>query len=239
VRDSIAARDCRTAVKRLNGGLADAYPEMFLLAGSLYENGVCVKRDWARAVTFYGQANEAGEHDGAARLAAGYADPANGPDVAAALWWAGKRPGFRLKRCAVSEDAGADPDRFVAELSTWPKERLAYCNYVSGVLLTMSSEVKYPELALGLAVGGDVTLRFFPGVPRIELQRGASREYELLGRGRAHQLRERETQGARDSFVEALSGLADRALARYPHRDGALRLARRRPASEKSRIVPS
>ena len=220
VRASIAARDCQTAVKRLKSGLENAYPEMSLLAGSMYENGICVKRDWPRAVTFYAQAHSAGEADGAARLAAGYADPANGPDVAAARWWAGKTPGFRQPWCAVSREAAADPDRFVAELGAWPKERLAFCNYVAGVLSTLAAEVKYPELAYRHSVGGDVTLRFLVGVPRIELQRGESREYELLGWVSADTLRDRKTRQMGDGFVDALSSAANRALARYPHPAG-------------------
>ena len=95
IRVSIAAQDCRQAVERLKSGLKNEYPEVFLLAGSMYENGICVQRDWDRAVTFYVQAHDAGEKDGAARIAAGYADPANGADVAAALWWAMQTPPFR------------------------------------------------------------------------------------------------------------------------------------------------
>lgn len=220
VRGSIAARDCQTAVKRLKSGLENDYPEMSLLAGSMYENGICVKRDWSRAVGFYVQAHDAGEKDGAARLAAGYADPANGPDVAAALWWAWKLPGFGQRQCAVSKEAAADPDRFVAELAAWPKERLAACNYVAGVLSTIAAEVKYPELASSHGVGGDVTVRFLAGVPRIELQRGESREYELLGWVSADTLRDRKTRRMGDGFEAALSSVANRALARYPHPAG-------------------
>lgn len=79
IRGSIAAQNCQQAVDRLKSGLKNEYPEVFLLAGSMYENGICVRRDWDRAVTFYVQAHDAGEKDGAARIAAGYADPANGP----------------------------------------------------------------------------------------------------------------------------------------------------------------
>ena len=220
VRSSIAARDCGTAVKRLKSGLENEYPEMSLLAGSMYENGICVKRDWSRAVSFYVQAHDAGEKDGAARIAAGYADPANGPDVAAALWWAWKMPGFRQQHCAVPNESAADPDRFVAELATWPKQRLAACNYVAGVLATIAAEVKYPELASRHGIGGDVTLRFLAGLPRIELQRGESREYELVGWVSADTLRDRKTRKMGDGFEAALSSVANRALARYPHPGG-------------------
>lgn len=220
IRGSIEARDCGLAVDRLKSGLKNAYPEVFLLAGSMYENGICVKRDWDRAATFYVQAHEAGEKDAAARIAAGYADPANGADVAAALWWAWKTPGFRLDQCAVPGEAMADPDSFVAALKAWPAARLAACNYVAGVMSTMSAEVKYPELAVAHGIGGEVTLRFLVGVPRIELQRGASHEYELLGWVNADTLRDRKTRKMGDGFETALSAVANRALQRYPHPGG-------------------
>lgn len=220
IRGSIAARDCQLAVDRLKGGLANDYAEVFLLAGSMYENGICVKRDWARAVSFYVQAHGKGEKEGAARIAAGYADPANGPDAAAALWWAWRTPGFGLSRCAVPQEARTDPDLFVAALKAWPAPRLAACNYIAGVLSTISAEVKYPELAAAHAIGGDVTIRFLAGVPSIELQRGESREYELVGWVSADTLRDRKTRRMGDGFEAALSAVANRALQRYPHPGG-------------------
>ena len=220
IRDSIEARDCKTAVERLKSGLGNEYPEVFLLAGSMYEQGICVKRDWSRAVSFYVQAHDAGEDSAAPRIAAGYAEPVNGPDVAAALWWAWKARGFQLHHCGVPKEAGADPDRFVAELKTWPKERLSVCNYLAGVMSTMSGELKYPELAAEHALGGDVTLRFLPGVPRIELQRGESREYQMLGWVSGDALRDRKSRKMADGFEAALSTVANRALARYPHPGG-------------------
>ncbi|RZA35743.1 MAG: hypothetical protein EOP92_08940 [Lysobacteraceae bacterium] len=220
IRGSIEARDCKTAVDRLKSGLGNEYPEVYLLAGSMYEHGICVKRDWPRAMGFYVQAHEADEDSAAARIAAGYADPANGPDVAAALWWARKTPGFQLRQCGAPKEAAADPDRFVAELKTWKPERLAICNYLAGVMATMSGEVKYPELAAAHALGGDVTLRFLPGVPRIELQRGESREYEMVGWVSSDALRDRKARKMADGFEAALSTVANRALARYPHPGG-------------------
>lgn len=220
IRSSIASRDCNLAVKRLKSGLEEGYPEVSLLAGSMYENGICVKRDWSRAVTFYVQAHDAGDKDGAARIAAGYADPANGPDVAAALWWAWKTPAFQLEHCSVPKEAKADPDRFVAALAAWPKQQLAVCNYLAGVLATISAEVKYPELAAAHGIGVEFTLRFLAGVPRIDLQRGESQEYELVGWVSADMLRDRKTRRVADGFEQALSSVANRALARYPHPGG-------------------
>lgn len=220
IRGSIAARNCTQAVERLKSGLKNEYSEVFLLAGSMYENGICVKPDWARAMSFYVQAHEAGEEDGAARIAAGYADPANGPDVAAALWWATRTRAFGPGACGIPKEATADPDRFVAELKTWPQARLSACNYYAGVLSTISAEVKYPDQAAAHAIGGDVKLRFLPGIPRIDLQRGESREYEMVGWVMADTLRDRKTSRMADGFEAELSRVANRALQRYPQPKG-------------------
>lgn len=220
VRKWIDAGKCDVAVDRLKTGLKDGHPEVMLLAGSLYENGVCLRRDWSKAVTFYAQAFEGGLAEGAERLAAGYADPANGADVAAALWWAGRGRGSPARMCRVSEDAAADPDRFVAELATWPQDRLALCNYVAGIMATIAAEVKYPELAMDYAVGGDVTLRFLADIPRIELRKGESREYQLLGWVDGDALRDRRSSSISGGFDKALGDVAQRALRRYPQPKG-------------------
>jgi hypothetical protein len=216
----IEKRDCSGAVEELKDGLKEKYREVAMLAGIMFEYGLCVRRDWSHAMGFYRQAYEAGMKEGAERLAAGFADPANGPDVAAALWWAWKGRALPDARCEVGEDAADDPDRFVAELSTWGAERLAYCNYVAGVTSTIASELRYPELARTHSIGGDVVLRFLPGVPRIELQKGESREYALLGWVSGDMLRDRGSKLVTGSIEKALSEVANRALARYPQPAG-------------------
>lgn len=129
VRYLIGSRDCNAAVKQLKVGLDEARPEVALLAGSMYENGICVKRSWDHAVTFYVQAYDGGQLEAAERLAAGYADPVQGPDVAAALWWSLRgRVGPQFSgnsSCAAGTEAEQDPDRFVAALRGWEPARLA------------------------------------------------------------------------------------------------------------------
>lgn len=220
VRHWIGARKCDVAVERLKSGLKDGYPEVMLLAGSMYENGVCVRQDWDTALGFYAQAFAGGIVEGAERLAAGYADPANGADVAAALWWARRGRGARLKSCEVSGEAAADPDRFVAELAAWPQQRLTICNYLVGVMSTIAAEVKYPDLALEFGAGGDVTLRFRADIPRIELQKGESHEVQLLGHVDGDALRDRKGRGVGGGFEKALNHVADRALRRFPQPKG-------------------
>jgi hypothetical protein len=151
ITERIALKDCGGAVADLKRALRKGFPEVALLAGSMYDNGVCVTRDWERAVPFYIQAWQDGLPKGAYRLAAGYASPDNG-DVAAALWWASRLRdrGFRAQgvaSCEVSQTVRDDPERFTAELQTWPQARLAVCNYLTGVMATMSGEGKYRRAA--------------------------------------------------------------------------------------------
>jgi hypothetical protein len=223
ITERIALKDCEGAVADLKRALRKGFPEVALLAGSMYDNGVCVTRDWERAVPFYIQAWQDGLPKGAYRLAAGYASPDNG-DVAAALWWASRLRdrGFRAQgvaSCEVSPAVRDDPERFTAELQTWPQARLAVCNYLTGVMATMSGEGKYPSQAAHTAVGGTVGLRFLPGVPRIELTRGRVSEHALAGLVDGDRAQERGTRSA-GGFEKALREVADRALRRYPQAPG-------------------
>jgi TPR repeat protein len=216
----IEARDCVSAVERLKAGLNKDMPKVALLAGTMYEHGVCVKRDWSKAVLFYSLAFNGGLTEAADRLAAGYADPANGPDVAAALWWGRQGRSFNVPFCAVSKEAAGDPDRFITELNTWKPSRLAGCNYVVGVMSTVRAELKYPKLGVAYQVGGDVDLRFLPGLARIEVKQGDAREYALLGWVDGDTIRDRNTKQVTGIFEKTLSDVANRALARYPQPPG-------------------
>lgn len=225
VTSRLEAQDCAGAVEELKAGLKKNYAEVSLLAGSMYDHGICVPHDWDRAVLFYSQAYQAGMKEAADRLAAGFAAPENGADVAAALWWAGQGRmqggGSQvLAPCVVSPAAAQDIDRFVGELKTWPQSKLAMCNYVAGVMATLSAETKYPGRARAYGVGGEVVLRFLPAVPRIEMKTAGSHEYQLLGVVDGDTLRERGSTRVTGSFEQMLGAVADRALARYPQPQG-------------------
>lgn len=223
IRNRIQMGHCDGAVADLKKGLKKGFPEVALLAGSMYDNGICVKRDWERAVPFYIQAWQGGMKEAADRLAAGYAAPENGADVAAALWWSrrGSDQGAAkgMPDCRVGPAAADDMDRFVAELQAWPQARLAVCNYMIGVMSTISAEVGYPSLAAAYNVGADVSVRFLPAVPRIDLRRGEVREYNLHGLIDGDRIRERASRSV-GGFEQALREAADRALRRYPRPAG-------------------
>ncbi len=217
----IQAGDCAGAAKRLNEGLARDSPEVNFLAGTLFDNGVCLKADWKKAVHFYVKAYDGGKQAALYRLAAGFAAPEHGADVAAALWWASRRKAeFSFKECAVGAAAMDDPDRFVAELRSWPAPRLALCNYMVGVLATLAGEIRYPEKALYRSVEGEVALRFAPAVPRIDFRAANAREYQVLALGHGAAPGGIDTGTGMGAIENALGQVAARALKRYPQPAG-------------------
>lgn len=221
VRSRIDARDCGNAVERLKAGLNAGHPEVALLAGSMYEHGVCVKANWDKALTFYVQAHQGGAPEAAERMAAGFADPARGPDAAAALWWNLQgRGGARTEACAVSRQAETDPDRFVAELRTWDPSRLAICNYIVGVISAISAEMRYPGHRRAYGLGGEVTLRFLPAVPRIDLKTGDSDVYVPYGLLGGDTPRKQLSGPTTGFFENSMRELAGYALRRYPQPAG-------------------
>lgn len=221
VRLYIEARDCVAAVARLNEGVAKHYPEVNLLAGAMFENGVCFKADWDRAVGFYSNAADGGQKAAIYRLISGFAAPEHGPDMAAALWWANRPDSeFKVKICEVSEANRGDPDRFVAELRTWPQPHLALCNYMVGVLATMSDKIRYPENAQRYSLEGTVRLRFYPAVPRIDIKTAETTEQQPSGWVNGNALEDRKSRGVFGTFVAAMRQVADRALERYPQPAG-------------------
>ncbi|HEX9171255.1 MAG TPA: hypothetical protein VF861_01190 [Telluria sp.] len=219
VLEHIQARDCKGAVDALKAGLANNHPEVALLAGSMYDNGICVRRDWQRAATFYILADQGGQKAAVQRLIAGYAAPENGPDTAAALWWA-SREGQPAAPCGVSAKAAQDPDRFVAELGAWPQQRLAQCNYVVGVMATMAGELRYPDRPFDFSMGGEVEVLFLPAVPRVDLKIGASTEHRPLGLIDGDALVHGRSKATRNQFGDEVRKVADRALKRYPQPPG-------------------
>lgn len=213
--------DCAGAVKRLNEGLGRSFPEVFLLAGSMYDQGICVKPDWQRAVHFYVRAHDGGQREAAYRLAAGFAAPEHGADAAAALWWAGQAQGGLVgSNCTVPADASNDPDRFVAELKTWPARQLSICNYSVGVLATLGGEVNYPRRALANAIAGEFTVVMTPALDRVEVQQGDITAVSLRGLQDGNFASDRVSKSVTGSFSDTLRGVAERAMKRYPKPEG-------------------
>jgi hypothetical protein len=167
VGEQLRAKDCAGAVKALNAGLQAGYPEAALLAGTMFEAGFCVNRNWDKAIGFYTQAHDGGIREGALRLAAGFAAAANGPDTAAALWWA-KRARLDADFCTAKLPDTDDPDRFVAALREWRPEALATCNFVVGEMSFIVTEARYPMAGIEREIMGRSELVFTPARSHFE-----------------------------------------------------------------------
>lgn len=207
--------NCAGAVKRLNVGLEEGLAPVELLAATMLDHGICLKPNWDKAEALYRKANKGGERAAPYRLAAGFAAPNRGPDVAAALWWLTRAlEGDDIKGCEIPLEARDDTDRFVAHLQTWPEDKLLRCNYAAGLAATLAGEVYFPSRALASAEGGDYMVRFTPGMGRIEVKSSKAKQFLLIGVFNGDE-RERKSRFV-DPFVDHLDQVSRRALKRYP-----------------------
>jgi hypothetical protein len=215
VVEAIARRDCAQAASQLNAGLAKAHAELMLLAGAMYEDGVCLKPNWERALSFYEKAAAAGRPEAVARIAAGYAAPAGGRDAAASLWWALKAKTAMPAPCAQVGGLVDDPDRFVAALKGWPAGQLGACVYAAAVMATIQGEVAAPDTAAAYGQQGKVRFSFVPEQGRIDIVEELSAAPLPSGVLADASRRESEQRAAKAALSTRLRQVADRALKRY------------------------
>ncbi len=164
VRDVVRhlrANECPAAVERLNDGLKAENPELAMMAGTMFDIGICVAKDWDKAVGFYVRASDAGIKEGAYRLAAGFAARQHGPDTAAALWWAA-RAGLQADGCTGKLPKMDDPERFVEELKRWPAHELAVCNFVVGSIAFILADARYPLGGVKTEISGRAEITYRP-----------------------------------------------------------------------------
>ncbi|MGZ5199628.1 MAG: hypothetical protein ACXWC4_07625 [Telluria sp.] len=165
VAQHLRANDCPAAIQRLNDGLKAGYPQVAMMAGTMFDVGICVAKDWNKAVGFYVQASDGGIKEGAYRLAAGFAADENGPDTATAMWWAA-RAGMQADFCTAKLPKTDDPDRFVEELKRWPAHQLAVCNFVVGTIAFISADVRYPFGGVKTEIDGNAEVSYLPASNR-------------------------------------------------------------------------
>jgi hypothetical protein len=174
IGERLRADDCDGAARALNAGLQAGYPEVALLAGTMFEAGFCLKKDWNKAIGFYTQAYDGGLREGALRLAAGFADVANGPDTAAALWWA-KRARLDAAACTSRLPDTDDPDRFVEALRAWQPRERQFCNYVVGTMSFILADARYPMAGISHEIAGRTEVIFTPALRHFKTEaRGAT-----------------------------------------------------------------
>jgi hypothetical protein len=212
VVEAVSQRDCAGAASRLNAGLAKGYPEVMLLAGAMYEDGVCLKQNWDRAATVYQRADAAGHPSAAARLAAGYAAPSGGRDLAASLWWAARARTTMPTACASVAPLVDDPDRFVAALRAWPSTQLGACVYAAAVMSALQGELASPNLAAAYGLEGTVTVSFVPAQGKLDVSDELA---PAAGAVMEAATRDAQARVARTALQQQLRQVADAALKRH------------------------
>jgi len=210
--------NCSSAVAAIKSGLAAKKPYIMLLAGNLYEEGICVKPDWDKAAGLYMRAQEAGQRYALERLVAGYARP--GRDNGMAIWWAARsaNSGAYPARCIPSADPINDPDGFNGALEKMPPATFQSCVYLIGVVNELVSQVRYPPLALRNNVSGSFKMAFVPAagtitwtVEKLDVEDNASTAFY-------RNLADEDLNNPRtikNSLIDYLNGKSKFALARY------------------------
>lgn len=215
----VCRRRVRTAIGAVKSGLAEKKPYVMLLAGNMYEEGLCVKPDVDKAMGLYMRAEEAGQAFALLRLAAAYARP--GRDNGMALWWSAKSGGqMRFPaRCVPAADPVKDPDGFNAALERMAPATFQSCVYLIGVVSELLAQVRYPQLALRNNVTGRFRMAFVPAsgtitwtVEELEMDEGSPNAFfrdlgaEALANPRV----------IKNSIVKYLNDKSSFALGRYP-----------------------
>lgn len=159
VRKHIDSGRCKAAIEELKPGLKARQPDLLLLAGSMYDEGICMAPDWNKAVAMYQLADEAGHPAAAARLIAGYAKA--GRDHGTALWWAAQRNDQgRYPALCIPRADPANAEAFNTELERMPAQLFRGCVYLVGVSTELYSRVQFPPTALYHGLSGNVTMVF-------------------------------------------------------------------------------
>ena len=214
VINALDHKDCARAVSRLNAGLSSRYPGVYLMAGTMYEEGLCLKPNWERAERMYRLAHEAGHGAGLLRLVAGLAQ--GGRDSAAAVWWAQQTTELPLvEDCRVPQRIWSDPDLFVATIKLWPAARLAGCVYVAGVMAHVAGDLEYPGAALAGNLGGTVELDYTPAQGSMQWRTVDLDKGVVYGLNTGDSLAEGNSRKTRASLERTLGELGAQALKRF------------------------
>lgn len=205
----IDRKDCAEAARVLSEGVRSGYPHTLLLAGAMFEEGVCLKRSWPRALEQYERALAAGHPRAAARIASGYASDAAGPDRAAAVWWALGRMSLP-PACRSAEAVKDDPDRFVAALREWPAGLLERCSYVVGVVGTVMGDLEFSSRAADHGLHGRVVVEYRPADDRVEVVDEDLRQAQPGGLASGDVVRDGASRAVRSAFANDIRSVVDR-----------------------------
>jgi hypothetical protein len=216
VMSHLEHKDCAGAARTLDGGVKQGHPTVLLMAGVMFEEGLCVKTSWERALGYYEQSHAAGQPRAAARMASGFASAAAGPDRAAALWWAHQADLPLPEPCWIADDKlVADPDAFVKVLQGWPAGRLDACVYTGAVVATIAGDLRFSARAQVSGLRGELVTRFVPATGSVEIRTDDLDFIPLLGNVSGDELRDRDSRRVRREFEREIRLVADRGLQRF------------------------
>jgi hypothetical protein len=160
IRHLIVAGRCQEAVDALKVGVKAKQRDVLLLAGSMYDEGLCLASNWDKAARLYVLADEAGNGSGIPRLITGYAKA--GRDNGMALWWLAKSNArnYFPQQCIPRSDPDADPDGFNGELERMPVALFQGCVYLVGVATEVFTHAQYPPAAIRYRLWGTYVMKF-------------------------------------------------------------------------------
>ena len=210
----IEHKNCAAAVKALNQGVADKQPSVLLLAGSMFESGLCVKPDWDKAADFYQLAHAAGSQGAVPRLVSGYAE--KNRDPGAALWWLSSQA-WMPAPCRSANHVRNDPDAYVAALNKWPKGQVAACVYMGGVAARVMGDAEFPARGAQQGVLGDAVMHFIPSSGTITWKAKAT---DRVSVSRVVQAGRDERSVFEDTFLKHLREVSDRSLRQFTRPEG-------------------
>lgn len=218
----LADKDCPGAVKALNEGLKGGVPSVWLLAGAMYEDGLCLKQSRERATEMFQQAHAKGHRAGRPRLVAAFGAPGAGQDKAAALWWALEPRLHGLPQgCATVQAYRQEPERFVQALQAWPAQRLDACVHVASVMAALAGEMEFPSIAQNHGLAGTLVVEFNPAAGEIAVRtQDVEQRVSGLALRSGERMRDAASRSVQHSMENHLRTVAERALARHPRPAG-------------------
>jgi hypothetical protein len=205
---------CVALVSSLNPELARGTPWALALAGQLYESGACLKRDWSRAERLLLKAAGSDYVMAKYSLAAGYATPAAGPDLATALWWAHEAKLTLPTDCIVKGYGdGKSADPFLAEIQQWVASRLRDCAYVTALQGALAAELFSPLAPRHSGQPAFAAVTYFPDGGRlvVEVRSGGGSTEQ-----REWKLADTATEVRNDSLLDRIQLASRKAAQRLP-----------------------
>jgi hypothetical protein len=184
---AIERGQCGRAVAHLNEGIVNEWVTHYLIGGTMFDEGLCVKPSWERAEQLYLLAYKAGRHDGVLRLIAGLAR--EGRDLGSALWWTQQQKLSMPADCQLPAEVHGDPERYVAALNAWPAGRLAACAYAVGVMANVLGDMHYSRGMRLSEVTGPVDVVFVPAQSKFEFDLQKVNADRSLRRGKERLMR--------------------------------------------------